>query len=349
MKNKIHAIVTFMSLMVLYSCETYDMDEPGNLLPKTVDEDPLLPRIEVNGTILHSEAFGDIQNPIMIFLHGGPGSDYRSMISEKGYENANRYPNERTTVPMGLSKLRDEYYCVFYDQRGAGLSPRFEKAKLTFAIYLEDLKAVIERTIKEKLNTTGIKDERVYLFGYSFGGLLANGFINKYPGLVKHVVFYEPAPFTKENWEYFVENSSMVFAQIGKEWLDEYLLAHEHFTPNDHIQADYQMLLVANRAQPEFHEEENNPFWRYGSLTGSANLDFGMSDNFDVTSNLSSFSGNALFISGSLSMHEYSEYLEMQSVFYNRSEEFIIEGIGHSGVWQKPDEIIKIIKSTIKP
>ena len=50
-----------------------DPDEPGNLVPKTVAEDPLLPRIEVNGTLLHAEAFGDIHNPIIIFLHGGPG------------------------------------------------------------------------------------------------------------------------------------------------------------------------------------------------------------------------------------------------------------------------------------
>ncbi len=119
-----------------------DPDEPGNLVPRTVDEDPLLPRIEVNGTLLHAEAFGDINNPIIIFLHGGPGGDYRAFISQIGVENASRYPNERIINNGGLSQLQDTYYCVFYDQRGAGLSPRFDKGAVDFDIYVADLDAV---------------------------------------------------------------------------------------------------------------------------------------------------------------------------------------------------------------
>ena len=35
-----------------------DPDDPGNLVPKTVVEDPTLPQIEVAGALLHAEAFG---------------------------------------------------------------------------------------------------------------------------------------------------------------------------------------------------------------------------------------------------------------------------------------------------
>ena len=47
--------------IAFFGCEegVYDMDEPGNLVPETVAEDPLLPRIEINGTTLHAETFGD--------------------------------------------------------------------------------------------------------------------------------------------------------------------------------------------------------------------------------------------------------------------------------------------------
>lgn len=344
MKNQIITITTLISIVFLISCETHEMDEPGLLVPKTVDEDPLLPGIEVNGTILHAETFGAIHNPIMVFLHGGPGSDYRDMISEKGAPNAHRYPGERTVEPMGLSKLRNAFYCVFYDQRGAGLSPRFDKGEITFEIYLEDLKEVISYAKNEKELVTGVRDEQVYLFGYSFGGILATGFVNKYPQLVKDIIFYEVGPLSNENWEYFNEHSSMMYAQIGEKWLDEYLLAHEHFTPNDHIRADYQMLLVANRAQPELHEDPDNPFWRFGALCVDENLDFSMSDSYDITSNLSAFKGRAIFIFGSLTTEEYPEYTQLQTAFYSKTEKYFIEGVGHSGVWQKPDEIIQIIR-----
>ncbi|UCD38755.1 MAG: alpha/beta hydrolase, partial [Fidelibacterota bacterium] len=58
-------IITVVVGLVLAACSgLLDPDEPGNLVPKTVAEDPDLPRIAVNGTLLHAEAFGDIENPI---------------------------------------------------------------------------------------------------------------------------------------------------------------------------------------------------------------------------------------------------------------------------------------------
>ena len=66
---------------------------PGNLVPATVEDDPALPRIEVNGTILHAEAFGDPRAPMIVVLHGGPGGDYRAflpyrVLADDGYSCA---------------------------------------------------------------------------------------------------------------------------------------------------------------------------------------------------------------------------------------------------------------------
>jgi hypothetical protein len=47
---------TFAGLAALAGC--LDPGEPGNLVPRTVDSDPALPRIEVQGALLHAEAFG---------------------------------------------------------------------------------------------------------------------------------------------------------------------------------------------------------------------------------------------------------------------------------------------------
>jgi len=57
------------------SCEILDPGEPGQLVPLTVDEDPTLPSISVNGTQLHAETFGNPTDPMLVILHGGPGGD----------------------------------------------------------------------------------------------------------------------------------------------------------------------------------------------------------------------------------------------------------------------------------
>src|SRR4029078_6989970 len=58
------------------ACDTMAPNEPGNLVPRTVTEDLSLPAVELNGTRFHAETFGNPANPVIVFLHGGPGCDY---------------------------------------------------------------------------------------------------------------------------------------------------------------------------------------------------------------------------------------------------------------------------------
>ena len=341
-------ILLFLGLTLFASCEINDFAEPGLLVPKTVDEDPKLPRIHVSGSDLHGETFGLINKPIMVFLHGGPGSDYRAMVSQKGGTNASKYPFERVSQNEGLSQLQDDYFCVFYDQKGAGLSPRFHKGEITFQTYLNDLDAIINHFISQKFEETGILDTQVYLTAWSYGGILATGYINEHPEKVKDVVFYEPGPFTPEAWEYFIENTTSYFGQIGEPWLDDFLLAHDHFTADDHIRADYQFQLGAFRSNPEFNEDVNTPMWRYGYMISQENLDFMTSDNYDISSNLSNFNGKALFIVGSLTLQSYPEYLNLQRPIYPRSDFEIVNGVGHSGPWEKANEIAATIRNYLR-
>ncbi len=340
MKNLMY-LCFFVS--ILFSCERKDMDQAGNLVPKTVAEDPLLPRFEINGTVLHGETFGDIHNPIMVFLHGGPGSDYRAMISQIGEENASRYPNKRNISNGGLSQLQEKYFCIFYDQRGAGLSTRYAYGDLSFDEYVTDLDAIIDFYLNKKKVETGIEDSQVYLFGWSFGGILSTGYINTHPEKIKDVVLYEPGPFTKEVWDYFKENTTSVFDQLGDEWLEDFLLANEHFTSDTHERADYQNLLGAFRSNPQFHENINNPLWRVGALMEGGKLDFSESNNYDITSNLNAFAGRMLFLGGELTMNEYPNYISLQTHHYPQNETVIISGVGHTGPWEKPNIIAQLI------
>ncbi len=341
-------LVLLLTLLFVRCGDVLDMDEPGNLVPKTVNEDLNLPSLLINGSLLHFETMGDIQNPILIFNHGGPGGDYRAMISQKGGENASRYPELRTMTGQGLSQLQDEYFCVFYDQRGGGLSPRFDEGLVTMDLLVEDLDAIIEYSLNRKEQETGIRDNQVYMLGWSFGGVLATRYINEYPEKVRDVIFYEPGPFAKNVVDYFIENTTSVFGQIGDDWLEEFLLAHDHITADDHERADYMQTLGAFRSNPQFHEDINTPFWRFSGLIENEDVDCFFCDSFDFTSNLINFEGTALFMFGELTITKgYPQYPALQTSFYENHETVVIPTVGHTGPWEKADEIAGVIRDFI--
>jgi proline iminopeptidase len=340
-------IVVIIGMVYMVGCDMISMDTVGALVPPAVDQDSELPSVEVNGTLLHAETFGDIHNPIIIFLHGGPGGDYRALISEIGQDNASRYPSERTASRAGMTRLQDDYFLVFYDQRSAGLSQRH--SDVSFQDYIADLNALVEYYSAEKYHQTGISDNQVSLFAWSFGGILATGFLNQYPDKFENVVFYEPGPFGQSVWDYFKANTTSVFAQVGKDWLEEYLLSKDHLTPDSHERADYQLMVNVFRAQPEFHEHPDTPLWRFGALLADDNLDFAMSTNYDISSNIArSYNGNALFIAGSKTVDELPEYMGMQMENYPNAAYKEIQGTGHTGPWEKPAEIVSLVRSFIK-
>src|SRR5690349_8181288 len=111
--------------LVLGGC--LDANEPGNLVPKTVDEDPSLPSIELATTKVHGEVFGDPSAPVLVVLHGGPGHDHRGML--------------RLRNPVDGVRLEDKHRVVFFDQRGCGLSRRHNADEMTLEAYDDDLTA----------------------------------------------------------------------------------------------------------------------------------------------------------------------------------------------------------------
>lgn len=335
-----------LGAFLLFGCELEEMDTPGNLVPKTVAEDQDLPSAEINGTKLHLETFGDINNELLILLHGGPGGDYRALISEKGKPSVSRYPGLRTDSALGLSRLSDDYFIICYDQRSAGLSQREESS--SFTQYVDDLNLIIDHFLDLKLQTTGRQDTAVNIFAWSFGGILATGLINEHPQKVKNIVFYEPGPFDKETWDYLKENTTSIFSQIGKEWLEEYLQSKDYLSADSHERADYSLMLNVFRAQPEFHEDPNTPLWRFGALLADDNLDFSASKSYDISSSIiRDFKGQALFIAGAKTVAELPEYMERQRKHYPNSSYLEIPNLGHTGPWEKPLEINQAIRNFI--
>src|SRR4051794_27517273 len=230
-----------LSLALLAAAGCLDPGDPGNLVPKTVVEDPTLPRLEVNGALFHTESFGNRNAPTVMVLHGGPGADYRDLLP--------------------LRALADDgYRVVFWDQRGAGLSQRFDADSYTIAGYMEDLRQFVETTIAP---------EQPFVFiGHSWGGIYATGFINDhgdYNGRLRGAILSEPGGFNTKQLQAFVDRLLGRIDLIGEQ-INDATWAGQFLSPDDHARADYLAALLSLRGAPAEHRDFQHPppFWRLG-------------------------------------------------------------------------------------
>ena len=211
-------------------------------VPKTVAEDPSIPHVTINGIVLHSETFGGPKNPVVIVVHGGPGWDYRSLLP--------------------LRTLADEFFVVFYDQRGTGLSPRVSNEELSLESSLSDLNAIVDYFSNGK---------KVKLVGHSWGAMLVSSYIGKHPDKVDRVVLAEPGFLTTE----MAKEAGISFGpkfdlglilRATKVWFQSL-----HVKSSDkHASSDYFLGEIAPYANPEYYcngmiTEIGAEHWRVGS------------------------------------------------------------------------------------
>ena len=102
------------------------------------------------------------ENPVILFLHGGPGSPELPIIIP--FENS--------------SERLEKYFTVCYwDQRGAGMSfnSSIDTSTITVEQFVEDTRELTEY-LKKRFNK-----EKIYLMGHSWGSLLGVKTIEEYP------------------------------------------------------------------------------------------------------------------------------------------------------------------------
>jgi pimeloyl-ACP methyl ester carboxylesterase len=101
------------------------------------------------------------ENPVILFLHGGPGSPELPMI-----------------IPFEVTERLEKYFTVCYwDQRGAGMSfnNSIDPATMTTAQIMEDTRQMTEY-LQRRFN-----QKKIYLIGHSWGSFLGVKTIEKYP------------------------------------------------------------------------------------------------------------------------------------------------------------------------
>lgn len=121
-----------------------------------------LERIDVNGSRQWIYIRGaDKNNPVLLFVHGGPGS-----------------PEMAGARHMGL-ELEEHFTVVHWDQRASGKSRRedFDIADLTLDTFLDDTLDVVNH-LRERF-----EQDKIYLIGHSWGSVLGVLTVRDHPEL----------------------------------------------------------------------------------------------------------------------------------------------------------------------
>ncbi len=300
------ALMATIAGMVFVGCKKQEKDTPGNLVPKTVMEDASLPSIFVNNTRLHSEAYGNPNDPMVVVLHGGPGSDYRSLLNCKDLAN-------------------DGYYVVFYDQRGSGLSQRHGKNTYNMQIMFDDLSGVISHYRKST-------DQKVYFIGLSWGAMLATGYINTNPTAIAGAILAEPGGFVFDDMKQYLSRAKKL--KPLEEGTNDALYTDQLITGKESEQEllDYKLALESAHDFAEGNTEgytQPAPFWRFGSVVNSALLEMGSKQGFNWTTNLHQYKTKVLFMYSELSTAYGKEHAKKVSSAYPNVQLEQIKGSGH--------------------
>lgn len=308
MKSKLMYFTAFLFFTsLLWSCEKeLKPDDPGALVPKTVNQDASLPSILVNGTQLHSEAFGNPADPMVIYLHGGPGGDYRNGLNVKNL-------------------VANNYYVVFYDQRGSGLSKRHPKDSYSIQTMLDDLTAVIQHYRTSP-------SQKVFLFGHSWGAMLTAAYINKYPTAINGAILAEPGGLTWEDLKQYSENSRKLklFDEVVNDVLypDQFLSGKE----DEHDVLDYKLALSsAYTYSPNNDEgiEGPSPFWRNGAAVLKKLFEIAEDEGFDFRNNLGQFSTKVLFLYSENNRAYGETFAKREAAAFPNAQVSKVNGTGH--------------------
>jgi proline iminopeptidase len=316
--------------LVLLFALGYVLTFGDHSVPSTVEGDPTLPHIIIDGVTYHAETFGDPMNPVAITVHGGPGSDYRGLLD--------------------LQQLSDEYYVVFFDQRGAGLSPRVSPEEITLESAIADLDSIVEHYGQGR---------RVNLVGHSWGAMLVSAYLGQFPEKVDHAVLAEPGFLTTEFAQRFLAQTQLRFTPgviyhflktkfeslhvIGQDdqAMDDYFGYHFNlYQGDDHPQAGY--YCPGDKPDPEGG-------WRFGAIAAASiqaeAIDVEGNIHLNLIEGVEDFSNHVLFIAGECQTVIGADWQREQMALFPSADLVVIPDAGHEMFKENPTASIAAVRT----
>ena len=184
------------------------LDMDGNIIQESVSETAWL---KLGGMKQFVMIRGkDVSNPVLLFLHGGPGSPEMALVR--------KYCNT----------LEEHFIVVNWDQRGAGksYSPFIPKNEMKIDGFLADARELTSY-LKSRFGK-----RKIYIVGHSWGSILGVNLVQKYPDDYYAYVGIGQVVNMKENERVSFEHVFDIAKNIGDKNAIKELSALKETYPN---------------------------------------------------------------------------------------------------------------------
>lgn len=122
-----------------------------------------------------------VEKPVLFLIHGGPGGNHLHFKDDS-------------------IKLQDVAQLIFIDQRGCGWSKKTKVSDYTLENNIEDIEA-----LREYLGF-----DRICILGFSYGGMVAQGYAIRYPKNIEKLILTATAPSY-----HFIDEAKKNLREIG--------------------------------------------------------------------------------------------------------------------------------------
>lgn len=316
-----------LAVLVVGFVSLYAATNGEYAVPATVADDSSLPRLELNGYTFHAETFGDPANPTVIVLHGGPGGDYQSLLS--------------------LQALADEYFVVFYDQRGSGLSERVPADEVTYQITLQDLDNIVDHFGE---------GEPVHLVGHSWGGILASAYLGYAPEKVDSAVLAEPgfldaAGFAawQETYNRFMSGPSYLWLALRSGFEAQRVTGPDAYASEDYLVGVPILHAFTNHPDNPYHcpgKAFDAPMTRWGTTAANAIQSSADEDDLNaISAHAADYTGPVLFLAGECNTWIGEPLQAQHAALYPNAELTVIADAGHAMFWDNPSASLAAVRS----
>lgn len=272
----------------------------------------------------------------VLVVHGGPGIPY-----------VEGWP--------GLEPLGDEYKFNYYDQRGCGESTRPIKNFATTNFYENAIKA--EKTLGITAQIADIErirqilgEEELILIGHSFGGMLTSLYAAEFPQNVEALILVAPAPLLKMPMDMPGLFDSLEKELSGKDLESYNELMKEYFDFKDVFSKTDEDLTNQNLELGKYFDiaqKKNNlaspPFGMPGGWSVQS-IYLSMGQKHDYTKVVSKVKVPTLIIHTGSDFVQVKEASETYLEVFPDAEFKTLDGAGHMGFYDKPNEFAKIVE-----
>ncbi len=331
LKYSLISVGLFVGMLFLTVASLFIFTQGEYTVPDTVATDPTLPHVEIDGITFHAQTFGNPQDPVVVVVHGGPGGDFGYLLN--------------------LHQLEDEYFVVFYDQRGAGLSSRVEASELSLELSIADLHRIVTHYGNE---------QPVRLIGHSWGAMLAAGYLGKHPDQVSQAVLAEPGALDNARLDRFRQRQATT-QDLAYYWMlvpaifeSFHLDGPDADAPMDYIFGKMSANFV-NTAASGYRCEDNPmkpmiasditiPPSRFGAT--AFNTLFGPeADLTPIAANADNFQGDVLFLASECSSFIGVDFQREQMALFPQAELAIIPDAGHEMFGENPTDSLTVVRN----